>query len=760
MILNRLTDRAKEVLLNASTNGKSTTARRIMHTIQESGGVGTYLLRNNPGLKIKTTATVQLNDLVEKAFYFSASLKHLYVGTEHLLVALLDISASPDVSELTTQISKMNTFPNVNVQKEFDNASPILDTFGVNLNEKISRHKLTNPIYREESDQLVAALIRKEKPNALIVGESGVGKKSLVEILVSKINNYDVPVSLAGYMVIEFDIMSFIANLSSKEGLDTGLAALLEDIENCGDVILYIKDFQNLFIGTGSGFAIPLVFSLLRNYLETSGVSIIGVVDSGFYTKLDSENAQILNDFEIIQLGEPEDPKILEILKAKSKELSVFHGVEIKNDVLNYVFDKSDKLKFSSYPNKAIKLLDHACSLLLLRKDLVPSKYKDLVDEKAEVKTRIEAFLNTSDFESASKMQKKLNDVDNRLEKMRVLLETNSKLILTVADVDVALKDLEVSDFEEGDVDLEHLSNLTDEIKKKIIGQDKAIEIVTKALIRGKLGLRSRKRPLGNFLFLGPTGVGKTELAKVLSESAFDEDSLIRLDMSDFAEKHTVSRLVGAPPGYVGYGEGGELTSKIETNPDSLVLFDEIEKAHPDVLNILLQIMEEGELSDAKGNTFDFSKSVIVLTSNLGTDIVLKKDIGFVEGSKSDESVEGRLRENLKKIMKPELLNRFDEIIVFKKLNRIEQRKILDLLLREIIETLEKQDVKLKIYADAKKYLLGKGYSDEYGARALRRVVESELLDKIAEFLLTHKKRPLKISVSCEDSGLVISNQK
>jgi len=301
------------------------------------------------------------------------------------------------------------------------------------------------------------------------------------------------------------------------------------------------------------------------------------------------------------------------------------------------------------------------------------------------------------------------------------------------------------------------LGQLAAQIKDSIIGQDSAVDTVTRSLIRATLGLRSKKRPVGNFFFLGPTGVGKTELAKVLAESAFGEDSLIRLDMSDFGEKHTVARLVGAPPGYVGYGDGGELTQKIEDKPMSVVLFDEIEKAHPDVLNILLQIMEEGELSDARGNKFDFTKAVIILTSNLGTEILHKGVIGFDESVlASDDAVESRLKSNLKKILKPELVNRFDEVVVFKRLSQKSQLTIVDLLIADIKQSLKKQKISLNIGVPAKRHLLKKGYSDEYGARSLRRIVERELLDRIAKVLLKTKDRPLRLKAVVEGDKLKI----
>jgi ATP-dependent Clp protease ATP-binding subunit ClpC len=392
-----------------------------------------------------------------------------------------------------------------------------------------------------------------------------------------------------------------------------------------------------------------------------------------------------------------------------------------------------------------------------LKRDEIPTRYKKLVEKKSKLAAEVAGKLELGDFSSAVKTRKKLIAIDQRLDSMRDSLYLGTKLVLTKDEIDSTLENMGVTNIEDGVVDLDKLSTLAERIRKRIIGQEEAVNTVSRALVRSKLGLRPRKRPLGNFLLLGPTGVGKTELAKVLAETAFGEDGLIRLDMSDFNEKHTVARLVGAPPGYVGYGEGGELTSKIELRPDSVVLFDEIEKAHPDVLNILLQIMEEGELVDAKGSTFDFSQAVIVLTSNLGTNIILMDGIGFADEDKSDDKLAGRLKTNLRKILKPELLNRFDEVVVFKQLTKKDQRQVLDLLLDEIKGTLKEQQITLKVYSGVKKHLLEKGYSTKHGARELRRVVETELLDKIAELLLENAQRPLKLSAKLAKDTIIIT---
>ena len=379
-----------------------------------------------------------------------------------------------------------------------------------------------------------------------------------------------------------------------------------------------------------------------------------------------------------------------------------------------------------------------------MKKSKIPDSYKKLVDKTFTLSQLLEKELISGAYEQAIKTHASLAKKEKRMDVLEdKIFVRRKRLRLTTQDVDHALNTFGVDKAVLREADLESLAQLAKRIKKKIIGQDTAVDAVVKSLIRARLGLRSKKRPLGNFLFLGPTGVGKTEFAKVLAHEFFDsENSLIRLDMSDFSEKHTVARLVGAPPGYVGYGEGGELTEKIQNNPNSVVLFDEIEKAHPDVLNILLQIMEEGELSDAKGATYDFSKAIVILTSNLGSELINAQGvIGFDEQSFSDEKVEDRLKLNLKKILKPELINRFDEVIVFRRLSKPDQEKILELLLTEISETLKKQDISMSIDKKAKRQLLQKGYSEEYGARALRRTVERELLDTIAELILANKKK-------------------
>jgi ATP-dependent Clp protease ATP-binding subunit ClpC len=436
--------------------------------------------------------------------------------------------------------------------------------------------------------------------------------------------------------------------------------------------------------------------------------------------------------------------------------------VKVSDELLDYVYEKAQKeMKSAKFPQKALDLLDYSCANVIAQRSRIPDSYKEMVDQTFDLAGELDEKLDRGKYEQALKVKKKITSLEKILDKSeRRIFSSRRKLKLSKKDVDEVLSQLDFYEYDSPDYkDVSQFGKLAAKIKREIIGQEEAVDLVSKALIRSKLGLRSKKRPLGNFLFLGPTGVGKTELAKVIARTAFNKDNwsgLIRLDMSDFSEKHTVARLVGAPPGYVGYGEGGELTTKIEQHPGSVVLFDEIEKAHPDVLNILLQIMEEGELSDARGNTFDFSKAVVVLTSNTGTEILHNAGIGFENKDVSDKNLDKRLKENLKKILKPELLNRFDEIVVFKRLTKKNLMAIVNLLLKDVLETLELQRVFLKVRLPVKRWLIENGYSKEYGARALRRTIERELLDKVAQVLLASEKRPLYLQAVLEQKKNIL----
>ena len=733
----------------------------IFDALVESSGVGSVLYQSIPQMKIDKSVRVDVSALVKEAFYQSIKLEHSYVGTEHLLLALLKLVNSPHFDLVRNELVKMNTFPNAVKLLEKSRKTPITDTFGENINRRLIK-ELSKPLLeREEYKSLISVLLQKNNSNALLVGDKGVGKKTLVELLAQSINYLDVPPALVGYQVIEFDLLSFMTNAFNKNSMELVLAGLVQEVKDMGRVILYLKNFQNMFLASSMGLTVPMFYSMFKANLESADVKIVASMNSSLYEKLVLENEHIIEGFTVIEVVEPSESLVKNILKLNASYLGEFHRVEIGHEVLDFVYKKAkDEIKDIKFPQKALDLLDQACSRLILKKRVVPESYKDLVDKTFFTAQALDKSIESGDYKQAIKSRKKLVRMEDALVEEEKEIFSDSKVKLTTKEVEEALLDYGLSSDQDNALtnSFTNISGIAKRIKKRIIGQDEAVDAVVRSLIRARLGLRSKKRPVGNFLFLGPTGVGKTELAKVLSEYAFmhKNNSLIRLDMSDFSEKHTVARLVGAPPGYVGYGEGGELTSKIDLQPESVVLFDEIEKAHPDVLNILLQIMEEGELRDAKGNTFDFSKAIIILTSNLGTEFMHAKGIGFDEKLIDDSNIEERLKSNLKKILKPELLNRFDEVIVFKSLKEEDQLRVLDVLIWEVAENLENQDVSLSVNKTVKKFLLKKGYSREYGARSLRRTVEKDLLDKIAEVLLEHKTRPLTLKPEVKDGNLKI----
>lgn len=765
MNIDRFTDKAKSVLLSFPKGMVSVDVATLLTVLKDVSSASGTVFSIVPELeetfsKAIKAKKVSVNDLAKQAYYQALRANSTHVGTEHLLLALLTLTKSKYADQVYEVLSKSNALPYLDSAFVRIGRTPILDTFGVNLNHKVIREHDLPIVVREDFSSLISILLQKKSPNPLIVGELGVGKRTLVDLLVRNINAMDVPPALMGYRVYEFDFLAFLTSTLNKGNTEQSLEALINELKSLSRVILSIKNFQNIFFATNAGVAVPLIYSAFKSHLEDIGIKFMATLSEQVYTKLAVDNPHILEGFSVLNVVEPSSEEVLAMLRAHAKLFEKYHTVSISEEIIDYVYKQAQEyIKDAKFPQKGLDLLDQACTKFVLKKKIVPDAYKDYLDETIVLTEKLDKSLAKEEYDDAQAFKQALNHVEKAMWRQEKAMFAGHKSKLLIADVDLALEDYGRDNNVGLGQNIDSLSSLASRVRRKIVGQDVAVGAVSRALIRSRLGLRARNRPLGNFLFLGPTGVGKTELAKVLAIEAYGEGSLIRLDMSDFAEKHNVARLVGAPPGYVGYGEGGELTSKIELRPESVVLFDEIEKAHSDVLNILLQIMEEGELVDARGHTFDFSKAMVILTSNLGTEIISNKGIGFDESSLDDTAIEGRLRSNLKKILKPELLNRLDEVIVFKRLNKQSQLEILNLLLTEVIETLKIQGVTLIIRAKAKQLLLRKGYSDEYGARSLRRIIEQELLDKVADILISSsKKRPLKLTVMEHAGNLVINS--
>ena len=759
-ILDKLTEKAKDVLLELSKNNSSTKdAKSILEVINNSAGIAKALLQSMPKFKVRNETSIDLNTLVQEAFYESYKQKSTYVGTEHLLLALLKLSSSVDLNPIVKEINKLNSLPNFVKTVESQKRTPILDAFAVNLN-KIAPLKSEKIIYREEVEVLVSILLQKDNYSSLIVGDLGVGKRSLVDLFVKKLTDNEVPSLLLDTVIFEFDIIAFISNFSNKEGLEYGISALTEELESFEKVILYFKNFQSIFIPTQGGLTVPLAFTMIHDQLKDYGVKLIGLMNSNIYEKVVAENEHVLDGFSVMTIDEPDEDVTKKIIKEKLSELTSYHNIKASPEVYEYVLEKTKELKSDKYPKKVVDVLDSSFTKILLKNSKVPATYKNLIKQKNLINEDFNTLISDSKFNEAIKVKKKLDRLSVKLGNLYRENNSSKNLILTIDEIDDVLEDMGNIKIGSRNQDFKFLSDLSEKLKKIIIGQNDSVETVVKSLIKARLGLRVSKRPLGSFLFLGPTGVGKTEFAKSLADNFYGANSLIRLDMSDFAEKHNVARLVGAPPGYIGFGDGGELTDKIDRNPSSVVLFDEIEKAHPDVLNILLQIMEEGELSDAKGQTFDFSKSVIILTSNIGTEFFHSKQIGLTKDELSKEISNTKLLENLKRVLRPELINRFDEVVTFNQLEKSDIEKILDIRLKELLGILKKQKIDLIISKHVYELLIEKGYAKEYGARALRRIVEKDLVNNIAEILLTQTSRPLSLKAIERDGSIHIEIRK
>ncbi|MEK7595498.1 MAG: AAA family ATPase [Patescibacteria group bacterium] len=775
MVLDKFTNRAKNILSKVSKTVEFTKnkdkifATTLFQAIVDESGFGSLLASDwEPGvyaaLKVNISK-INFYEVIEQSALEAFEMKHQYVGTEHLLLALLKSIGSKDYSKVQKKVLTTGTYPQISKKTvKSPKRTPLLDAFGTNLSAIFESGNSQKLIDRVEVENLEAILLQKAKANALIVGETGVGKSSLVRLLVNKICNFETSALISNIQIIEFDFDAFLSSVISREGVEAGFTALHDELMTVPDALLYIPSIHGLFAPQGTLFAPTLISNLFKNLLLFSGVQIVASTTSSHFQKYLSEDEDVLSNFTPLKLKEPDKTIIEEILDLKAKELEKFHAVKIPAELTATAYNLCEKyVRDKKFPLKGIDLMDKACSILSKEKTKIPLKLSELKKQKMALHASLAKFISVRNLEAASKIQKRLVKIDQKFGDYKV-----SKGIPVLTEeylYRVVSKETGIPLGKLSDKEAFVYANIKGLLAKRLIGQEEAIDTLASALLRGRLGLSNKKRPIGSFLFLGPTGVGKTELAKIVSEELFGADSLIKLDMSDFSEKHTVSRLVGAPPGYVGFAEGGELTEKISKSPFSVVLFDEIEKAHSDVLNILLQILDDGALVDARGKAFDFTNSVVILTSNLGSELIKKNAMGFVlknEPEKKDISdpIKERLLDNLKKILKPELLNRFDEIIVFNKLDKVHVASILDIYLKEFIKHLKETNMHLSVNKTVKDLLIKEGFSDEYGARSLRRTFNKLLVDAIAKALVesgVSSNYKLKVSLKKKTKALDVT---
>lgn len=724
-----------------------------------------------------------LISLIIEAFKIARDLNHVYVGTEHLLMASFKFNSSLktklDSLGITEKSIKRIVFDFVSYPqgiltgdgKGERRLPDVLSHFGEDLVSKAEKGKLDPLIGREvEIENIINVLSRRKKNNPLIVGEPGVGKTTLVEGLAQRISQNMVPDSLIGSRVIQINVNKIVAGSNMRGDVEGKMTAIISAAKENPSTILFFDDIHTLLSsGPGSAGGVDIA-GILKPELTSGKIRVIGITTTSGYKTIFEDDAAFNRRFQPVLVEEPTLSQSIMILKKLSKLLESYHGVKINNDAIDLAVTLSDRyISDRNLPDKAIDLLDEACALIRIKTEYktnlgkIEDEFKQIQDEKEKAILRgdMQVAQNFRVMEETlgEKIMQVKSERGKKLNKEKVVSEDSVKKVISEwTGIPISTLTTEESSA---------LKNLSKNLGSRVIGQTDAVEKVADAIKRGRTGISDVTRPWASFLFLGPTGVGKTELAKVLAKELFgDDDKLIQIDMSELMEMHSVSKLIGSPPGYVGYREGGQLTEKVRQNPYSVVLFDEIEKAHGDVLNILLQILEYGHLTDGKGNKVSFKNTVIILTSNVGVD---ELKIGGTVGFKAIESkgfewdyevVREKLLQELKEYLRPELLNRLDDVVVFRPLTRKEVTKIVDIMVAEFNERISTQNIHVEVDSKVKRLLLKEGFDQEYGARPLRRAIQQYLETVVADYIINKgiKKKLTKLILTVEKGVVVVKN--
>ena len=707
-----------------------------------------------------------------------------YVGTEHILLALMreidsvavriliDTNIDPqrifaDLLRLLSEDSPVANYSDSSFSSSVDTNTPTLNQYGKNLTALAKESKLDPVIGRKnEIQRIIEILSRRTKNNPVLIGEPGVGKTAVVEGLAQMIVDNKVPEILKNKKIVSLDMSAMIAGAKYRGDFEERLKNVLQEIKKAGNIILFIDEMHTI-IGAGAAEGAMDAANILKPLLSRGEIQIIGATTLNEYRKHIEKDAALERRFQTVIVDEPTTEDTVKILSGLKDKYEAHHKVKITDEAIKAAVDLSERYINDRFlPDKAIDLIDEACSKIKLRTVTMPKNILDMENKIEKVSKEKEEAIISQSFEKAAKLrdeEKELKDKVNKARENWKKKEENKEASVNAEDIaNVVSVWTKIPVTKLTKTESEKLKNLDLELKKRVIGQDDAVEALARAIKRARVGLQNENRPIGSFMFLGPTGVGKTELTKALAENLFgNENQLIRLDMSEFMEAHSVSKLIGSPPGYVGYDEGGQLTEQVRRKPYSIVLFDEIEKAHPDVFNMLLQILDDGRLTDSTGRTVSFKNTVIIMTSNAGArNIVEHHSIGFMnkEDSKKDyEKTRDEVMGELKKIFRPEFLNRLDDIIVFKKLSNESIEKITKIMLDEFIKRLEKKNIKVDVSDDVIKYISKVGFDDTYGARPLRRAIQSKIEDKFAEEMLDGNiKEDSNVKIDLNDDKIVI----
>jgi ATP-dependent Clp protease ATP-binding subunit ClpC len=706
--------------------------------------------------------TPRAKKVLELSLREALQLGHNYIGTEHILLGLIRegegvaaqvlVKLGADLGRVRQQViqllsgysSKEGVAAGAGPGGEPAQGSLVLDQFGRNLTQLARENKLDPVIGREnEIERVMQVLSRRTKNNPVLIGEPGVGKTAIVEGLAQRIVKGEVPETITDKQLYTLDLGALVAGSRYRGDFEERLKKVLKEIKTRGDIILFIDELHTL-VGAGAAEGAIDAASILKPMLARGELQTIGATTLDEYRKHLEKDAALERRFQPIKVPEPTVAHTIEILKGLRDRYEAHHRVTITDQAVVAAANLADRYISDRFlPDKAIDLIDEAGSRLRIRRMSAPPDYKELEEKIVETRSKKEQAIEAQDFERAKQFrEEEVTLVAERSEKEtewraaegEAFAEVNEEEIAEVLSGWTGIPVMSLTEEETA-----KLLRMEDELHKRIVGQHDAIAAVSRSIRRTRAGLKDPKRPAGSFIFLGPSGVGKTETAKTLAEFLFgDEDALIQLDMSEYMEKHTVSRLVGSPPGYVGYEEGGQLTEAVRRRPYAVVLLDEIEKAHPDVFNTLLQILEDGRLTDAQGKTVDFKNTVIIMTSNLGTKDLRKPAMGFGQASEelSYDKMKERVNDELKKSFRPEFLNRIDEVIVFHELTQAEVTSIVDLMIRRVSAQLESQDVGIELTEASKLHLAAKGYDPALGARPLRRAIQRYLEDPISEKIL------------------------
>ena len=736
--------------------------------------------RGSGFVAVEIPFTPRAKRVLELSLEEARQLGHNYIGTEHLLLGLIregeGVAArvlenlGVDLGKVRTQVIRMlgetETTPVGVGGSNRSNKTPTLDEFGSNLTMMAVESKLDPVVGRQkEIERVIQILGRRTKNNPVLIGEPGVGKTAIAEGLAQRIANKDVPDLLEEKRVVTLDIGLLVAGTKYRGEFEERLKKIMDEIRQAGNVILVIDEVHTL-IGAGAAEGAIDAANILKPALARGELQCIGATTLDEYRKHIERDAALARRFQPVMVGEPSVEETIEILFGLRERYEQHHKLTIADEALAAAAQLSDRYISDRYlPDKAIDLIDEAGSRVRLLNSQLPAEAKELDQELREILKQKDEAVRSQDFDKAGELRDREMEIKTEIrtladQKKNNPDSTDSPVVdeEEIAHIVASWTGVPVQKLTESEA--EKLLHMEDTLHQRIIGQEDAVKAISRAIRRARVGLKNPNRPIASFIFSGPTGVGKTELTKALATYFFgSEDAMIRLDMSEYMERHTVSKLIGSPPGYVGYNEGGQLTEAVRRRPYTVVLFDEIEKAHPDVFNLLLQILEDGRLSDSKGRTVDFKNTLLIMTSNIGSKVIEKGGggLGFELEEDQSESQYNRIKslvnEELKNYFRPEFLNRLDEIIVFRQLNKEEVKDIAEILLKEVFARLTEQDITLQVTNKFKERLIDEGFNPAYGARPLRRAIMRLLEDILAEEILSKR-------ISEGDTALVDVNEE